>query len=62
MFMCPEMAVAMRWHDSERPNSGNIRHHADGEAWKDFDSVHLNFSKDPHNVRLGLSSDGFNPF
>ncbi|KAK6793718.1 hypothetical protein RDI58_007171 [Solanum bulbocastanum] len=62
MFMCPETAIAMRWHDSERPNDGNIRHPADGEAWKDFDSMHPNFSKDPRNVRLGLSSDGFNPF
>ncbi|XP_070019670.1 uncharacterized protein [Nicotiana sylvestris] len=39
-----------------------LRHPADGEAWKDFDSLHPDFSKDPHNVRLGLSSDGFNPF
>ncbi|XP_059291096.1 uncharacterized protein LOC132044618 [Lycium ferocissimum] len=34
-----------------------LRHPADGEAWKDFDSLHPNFSKDPRNVRLGLSSD-----
>ncbi|WMV49803.1 hypothetical protein MTR67_043188 [Solanum verrucosum] len=62
MFMCPETTVAMRWHDSERPNDGNIRHPADGETWNDFYSMHPNFSKDPRNVRLGLSSDGFNPF
>ncbi|KAK6784226.1 hypothetical protein RDI58_017680 [Solanum bulbocastanum] len=58
MFMCPKTAVAMRWHDSERPNDRNIRHPANGEAWKDFDYMHPNFSKDPRNVRLGLSSDG----
>ncbi|XP_059316721.1 uncharacterized protein LOC132067483 isoform X1 [Lycium ferocissimum] len=62
MFMCPETSVAMRWHANERPNDGNIRHPADGEAWKDFDSLHPDFSRDPRNVRLGLSSDGFNPF
>ncbi|XP_060182289.1 uncharacterized protein LOC132611948 [Lycium barbarum] len=62
MFMCPETSVAMRWHDNERPNDGNIRHPADGEAWKDFDSLHPDFSRDPRNVRLGLSTDGFNPF
>ncbi|XP_060182239.1 uncharacterized protein LOC132611897 [Lycium barbarum] len=39
-----------------------LRYPADGEAWKDFDSLHRDFSKDPRNVRLGLSSDGFNPF
>ncbi|XP_019260867.1 PREDICTED: uncharacterized protein LOC109238842 [Nicotiana attenuata] len=35
---------------------------ADGEALKAFDSLHPDFSRDPQNVRLGLSSDGFNPF
>nr|XP_016503730.1 PREDICTED: uncharacterized protein LOC107821792 [Nicotiana tabacum]XP_016503731.1 PREDICTED: uncharacterized protein LOC107821792 [Nicotiana tabacum]XP_016503732.1 PREDICTED: uncharacterized protein LOC107821792 [Nicotiana tabacum] len=62
IFMCPETTIAMRWHANERPNNGNLKHPADGEAWKDFDSLHPDFSKDPHNVRLGLSSDGFNPF
>ncbi|XP_019224269.1 PREDICTED: uncharacterized protein LOC109205956 [Nicotiana attenuata] len=62
IFMCPETAAAMRWHTNERPNDGNIRHPADGEAWKAFDSLHPDFSRDARNVRLGLSSDGFNPF
>ncbi|XP_019257778.1 PREDICTED: uncharacterized protein LOC109235995 [Nicotiana attenuata] len=52
----------LRWHANERPTDGNMRHPADGEAWKDFDSVHPDFSRDPRNVRLGLSTDGFNPF
>ncbi|XP_075092458.1 uncharacterized protein LOC142172685 [Nicotiana tabacum] len=62
IFMCPETAEAMRWHAIERPNDGNIRHPADGDVWKEFDSLHPEFSSDPRNVRLGLSSDGFNPF
>ena len=60
--MCSETSVAMRWHDTERLKDGNLRHPADGEAWKDFDSLHPNFANDARNVRLGLSSDGFNPF
>nr|XP_018633273.1 uncharacterized protein LOC108948548 [Nicotiana tomentosiformis] len=62
IFMCSETAVAMRWHGTERSKDRNIRHHADGEAWKDFDLFHPDLSKDPRNVRLGLLSDGFNPF
>nr|XP_016474093.1 PREDICTED: uncharacterized protein LOC107795901 [Nicotiana tabacum] len=62
MFMCPETAIAMKWHANERPNDGNLRHPADGEAWKDFDSLHPDFARESRNVRLGLSSDGFNPF
>ncbi|RDX66632.1 hypothetical protein CR513_54582, partial [Mucuna pruriens] len=34
----------------------------DGEALKHFDRLHLQFSKDLRNVRLGLCADGFNPF
>ncbi|XP_019233202.1 PREDICTED: uncharacterized protein LOC109213820 [Nicotiana attenuata] len=60
--MCPETAIAMKWHANERPNDGNLRHPADGEAWKDFDSLHPDFARESRNVRLGLSSDGFNPF
>ena len=62
LFMCAQTAESMVWHDKERPKDGKIRHPADGQAWKDFDSMYTNFSGDPRNVRLGLASDGFNPF
>ncbi|MED6225685.1 hypothetical protein PIB30_117481 [Stylosanthes scabra] len=39
-----------------------MRHPRDSEAWETFDSLHDWFVKDPRNVRLGLGSDGFNPF
>jgi len=39
-----------------------MSHPADGEARKEFDICHANFSIEPHNVRLGLVSDGFSPF
>ena len=52
----------MRWHEEERSKDGNLRHPADGLALKDFDRVYPYFSQDCRNVRLGLSSDGFNPF
>uniref|UniRef100_A0A151UD49 Uncharacterized protein n=1 Tax=Cajanus cajan TaxID=3821 RepID=A0A151UD49_CAJCA len=34
----------------------------DSFAWKDFDCQYPDFSCDPRNIRLGLASDGFNPF
>ncbi|XP_010327667.1 uncharacterized protein [Solanum lycopersicum] len=58
IFMCSETSVAMRWHDTKRVKDGNLRHPANGEAWKDFDSLHPDFSNDARNVRLVLSSDG----
>ncbi|XP_058726059.1 uncharacterized protein LOC131597373 [Vicia villosa] len=52
----------MRWHAEERSKDGKLRHPVDGKAWKDFDELHPDFSSKPRNVRLGLTSDGFNPF
>ena len=31
-------------------------------AWKEFDKTHKWFAQEPHNVRLDLVTDGFNPF
>ncbi|XP_042460322.1 uncharacterized protein LOC122043812 [Zingiber officinale] len=53
----------MRWHDAERlKDDGVLRHPADGSAWKMFDEKFPTFAIDPRNVRLGLATDGFNPF
>ncbi|XP_019233784.1 PREDICTED: uncharacterized protein LOC109214325 [Nicotiana attenuata] len=60
--LCSKTADKLRCHDEERSKDGKLRHPADGQAWKDFDSLHPDFAKDSHNLRLGLASDGFNPF
>ncbi|XP_049349488.1 uncharacterized protein LOC125814082 [Solanum verrucosum] len=39
-----------------------MRHSADSMAWKPFDEHHPSFATEPHNVRLGFTSDGFQPF
>ena len=62
LFMYEEMATAMRWRATDRPNNRNLRHPTDAKAWKDFDDLYPEFAQDPRNVRLGLASDGFNPF
>ncbi|XP_074307835.1 uncharacterized protein LOC141642788 [Silene latifolia] len=62
IYMCSEIAEYMTWHFDKRPKDGNLRHPADGLAWKQFDSLYPEFAKEPRNVRLGLASDGFSPF
>ncbi|XP_042988618.1 uncharacterized protein LOC122316149 [Carya illinoinensis] len=63
LFMSKKTAQSMRWHVEERLDDPNfIRHPADSSVWKDFDNKHAWFAQDPRNVRLGLASDGFNPF
>lgn len=63
MFINKDIALDMRWHKDKRVNEANIlRHPTNGEAWKEFDKMHESFARDSRNVRLGLLSDGFNPF
>ncbi|XP_004297854.1 PREDICTED: uncharacterized protein LOC101305367 [Fragaria vesca subsp. vesca] len=62
LFMSSKTATLMRWHAEKRTDDGVFRHPADSHAWKDFDSKHSSFAADIRNVRLGLASDGFNPF
>ncbi|CAM8910821.1 unnamed protein product [Rhodiola kirilowii] len=52
----------MRWHGERRVVDGQIRHPVDGEAWQEFNKEFPEFSSEIQNVRLGLATDGFNPF
>jgi hypothetical protein len=54
----------MRWHkerkrDSEDPDI--MSQPADTEAWEALDRFDPEFARDPRSVRLGLSTDGFQP-
>ncbi|XP_048496335.2 uncharacterized protein LOC125495610 [Beta vulgaris subsp. vulgaris] len=63
LFMSSKTANDMRWHFEIRvEEDGVLKHPADGKCWKQFDENHRSFSADCRNVRLGLASDGFNPF
>ena len=52
----------MRWHAKGPTKDGVLRHPANGEAWKSFDNLYPNFSSNRRNIRLGLTSNEFNPF
>nr|GEY93948.1 reverse transcriptase domain-containing protein [Tanacetum cinerariifolium] len=41
---------------------GEMQDPVDGRAWKKFDTMYLNFAKEPRNVQLGLAADVFNSF
>ncbi|XP_021771721.1 uncharacterized protein LOC110735847 [Chenopodium quinoa] len=62
LFMCSKTAELMTWHETDRKKDDKLRHPADGQAWKDFDVAHPQFASDFRNVRLGLTTDGYNPF
>ena len=53
----------MSWHHTERVQNENfLSHPADSLQWKKFDVEYPWFAEEPRNVRLGLATDGFNPF
>ncbi|XP_042939338.1 uncharacterized protein LOC122274358 [Carya illinoinensis] len=63
LFMSKNIAKSMKWHREERlDDHSTLRHPADSKMWRQFDKDHTWFAQDARNVRLGLASDGFNPF
>ncbi|XP_074356115.1 uncharacterized protein LOC141695802 [Apium graveolens] len=62
MYMCKEFTKLMNWHVVDRKKDGMLRHRADGIAWKTIDAKYPTFSSENQNIRLGIASDGFNPF
>ena len=62
LFMTKHIAPDMRWHKEGRVNDRVLRHPTDFMAWKRLDELHPWFASNSRNVRLGLGSDGFNPF
>ncbi|KAH7850588.1 hypothetical protein Vadar_000241 [Vaccinium darrowii] len=60
--MSSKTASFMKWHDEGHTKDGCMRHPTDSPAWQTFDFKQKDFATNPHNVRLGLASDGFNPY
>jgi hypothetical protein len=55
----------MRWHKKGIRDSKNIdimSHPEDAKAWHALYHFDLEFAQDPRSVRLGLSTDDFQPY
>ncbi|KAL6178011.1 hypothetical protein ACLB2K_049531 [Fragaria x ananassa] len=62
LYMSRHIAESMVWHSEQRNKDEVLRHYADPPSWKHLDNMYPSFASEPRNVRLGLASDGFNPF
>ncbi|KAG6428173.1 hypothetical protein SASPL_112423 [Salvia splendens] len=62
LYACEVTAQSMRWHAEHTQTPGKMSHSADSVAWKTFDQTHPFFASESRNVRLTLSTDGFQPF
>ncbi|XP_062006966.1 uncharacterized protein LOC133724291 [Rosa rugosa] len=61
MFQSTKTAKDLTWHANDRKTDGMMRHPADSPTWKLVDTKWPEFGSEPRNLRLALSSDGFNP-
>ncbi|XP_059288082.1 uncharacterized protein LOC132041388 isoform X3 [Lycium ferocissimum] len=62
LYASEATASHMRWHAEHEVEEGVMRHCSDAPAWKHFDRMHPSFATESRNVRLGLCTDGFQPF
>ena len=63
LFVSKKSSEEVQWHKLKRKhNEKEMTHPADGKAWEDFDKCWPDFAEDARNLRLGLATDGFNPF
>ncbi|KAL0387699.1 UNVERIFIED_CONTAM: hypothetical protein Sradi_2651700 [Sesamum radiatum] len=54
-------AEQMTWRVNHQTEEGSICHPSDAEARRHFDLTYPDFAVEPHNVRLGLCTNGFAP-
>jgi len=62
MFANPTDAKNLRWHADERKCDGLVRHPANYVQWKNINKQFPTFGNESRNLRLGLASDGMNPY
>ena len=52
----------LRWHKAEHKEDGMIHQPADSIQWRNIDSRDQEFTNDPRNIRLAISTYGMNSF
>lgn len=52
----------LRWHFNNKSTDGKLRHPVDSVTWQSMNDKYPAFAAEERNLRLGLSTDGFNPF
>jgi len=62
LFANGDDAKDLTWHVNRRNCDGMLCHQADSSQWKKIDPLYSNFGKQARNLRLGLATDGMNPY
>ncbi|CAL2275991.1 unnamed protein product [Prunus armeniaca] len=61
MFQSHKTAKSLTWHPTRKSVDNQMSHPPDSPSWKLVDDKWPEFGKKPRNLRLALSSNGFNP-
>ncbi|CAA7045655.1 unnamed protein product [Microthlaspi erraticum] len=62
MFRSKRLAQELRWHFSNATTDDTMRHPVDSLTWIQANDKWPDFAAEARNLRLGLSTDGMNPF
>ena len=62
LYASNKIAKHMRWYGEHEWDDGVMRHCSNSPVWKHFNTINPSFASEIRNVRLGLSTDGFQPF
>ena len=62
MFRSKGTSKLLTWHATSRSHDWIMRVPADSPAWKHIETTWSEFREDPRHLRLGLATDGVNPF
>ncbi|XP_013607705.1 PREDICTED: uncharacterized protein LOC106314372 [Brassica oleracea var. oleracea] len=62
MFRSEDMSKDLRWHFTNKSTDGKSRHPVDSVTCNQMNDRYPSFVAQERNLRLGLSTDGFNPF
>ena len=62
LFANGDNAKDLTWHVDGRNCNGMFRHSVDSSKWKKNNRLYSDFGKDARNIKLGLATDGMNPY
>ncbi|CAA7020270.1 unnamed protein product [Microthlaspi erraticum] len=62
MFRSEQTAMESRWHFSNKRTDRKMRHPVESVTWMSMNDKFPSFAAELRNLRLGLSTDGFNPY
>lgn len=62
LFLTKSKAMLMDWHVANKSEDGVMRGPSDSKTWQIVEDQWPQFKEEPRHMRLGLATDGVNPY